>query len=243
MQLLKCIIVDDEPLPLELLSDYINKTPFLELLGTYSNPLEALTVVQSQQVDLIFLDIEMPQLTGLQFMQSLSHKCKVIFTSAYPDYAVQGYEFDIVDYLLKPVSFERFLKAATKALQSIRPPADVLPAADSPTLSQAGQMLFVKTDYKIVKVGLNDILYIEGLKEYIAIHTPAGKVITLQSMKKMEDVLPPTQFIRVHKSFIVAIDKIDSVERNRIFISKNIIPVGNTYRESFLKLLDQKNLL
>src|SRR5664279_5666907 len=184
MQVLKCMIVDDEPLPLELLGDYISKTPFLTLQGAYSNPLEALTNMQSQEVDLIFLDIQMPELTGLQFMQSLHHTCKVIFTSAYPDYAVQGYEFDVVDYLLKPVSFERFLKAATKALQSIQPPGHVGPVVGAPIVSEAGQILFVKTDYKIVKVIPGDILYIEGLKEYIAIHTSQGKVITLQTMKK-----------------------------------------------------------
>ena len=243
MQVLQCIIVDDEPLPLELLSDYINKTPFLQLQGAYSNPLEALTVVQSRPIDLIFLDIQMPEFNGLQFMQSLNHKCKVIFTSAYPDYAVQGYEFDIIDYLLKPVSFERFLKAATKALQNNYSSSQEVAVTESLTVSREEKILFVKTDYKIVKVVLSDILYIEGLKEYIGIHTLHGKVITLQTMKKMEDVLPGIQFTRVHKSFIVAIDKIDSIERNRIFIQKNIIPIGDTYKESFLSLLNNKNLL
>jgi len=242
MQVLRCMIIDDEPLPLELLSDYVQKTPFLQLQGAYSNPLEALSIIQSESVDLIFLDIQMPEFSGLQFMQSLNHKCKVIFTSAYPDYAIQGYEFDVVDYLLKPVSFERFLKAATKALDN-----NYLPLHDGRSESLAVQreekVLFVKTDYKIVKVVLSDILYIEGLKEYIAIHTSQEKVITLQTLKKMEDILPPLQFRRVHKSFIVAIDKIDSIERNRIFIKKDIIPIGDSYKESFLRLLNNKNLL
>jgi two-component system, LytTR family, response regulator len=242
MQVLRCMIIDDEPLPLELLSDYVQKTPFLQLQGAYSNPLEALTVVQSEPVDLIFLDIQMPEFSGLQFMQSLNHKCKVIFTSAYPDYAIQGYEFDVVDYLLKPVSFERFLKATTKALDNNCLPLPEVAGLEPLTVSREEKVLFVKTDYKIVKVVLSDILYIEGLKEYISIHISQGKVITLQTLKKMEDILPALQFTRVHKSFIVAIDKIDSIERNRIFIQKNIIPVGDTYKESFLSLLNNKNL-
>jgi DNA-binding LytR/AlgR family response regulator len=237
------MIIDDEPLPLELLSDYVQKTPFLQLQGTYSNPLEALTVMQSEAVDVIFLDIQMPEFSGLQFMQSLNHKCKVIFTSAYPDYAIQGYEFDVVDYLLKPVSFERFLKAATKALDHNYLPLQEVAGSESLKVSGEEKVLFVKTDYKIVKVVLSDILYIEGLKEYITIHTSQGKVITLQTMKKMEDVLPDMQFTRVHKSFIVAVDKIDSIERNRIFIKKDIIPIGDTYKESFLSLLNNKKLL
>jgi DNA-binding LytR/AlgR family response regulator len=199
--------------------------------------------VQSEPVDLIFLDIQMPEFSGLQFMQSLNHKCKVIFTSAYPDYAIQEYEFDVLDYLLKPVSFERFVKAATKALTNNHSLSQEVAGPESLAVSREEKVLFVKTDYKIVKVVLSDILYIEGLKEYIAIHTLQGKVITLQTLKKMEDILPALQFTRVHKSFIVAVDKIDSIERNRIFIKNDIIPIGDTYKESFLNLLNNKQLL
>ncbi len=238
---LRCMIVDDEPLPLELLRDYIDKTPFLQLAAAFNNPLEALAYLQSNNIDLIFLDIQMPQLTGIQFMHSLNGKSKVIFTSAYPNYALQGYEMDVLDYLLKPVSFERFLKAATKALQLVYPNTGHKPetAVENKT---GDEVLFVKTDHKIVKVFLGDILYIEGLKEYIALHTAQGKIITLQTMKKMEALLPDRQFIRVHKSFIVAIDKIDSIERNRVFIKKAVIPIGETYKEVFIKMLDQKSL-
>ena len=227
MPILQCLIIDDEPLPLALLSDYINKTPYLQLAGAYTNPLDALMAAQQQPIDLIFLDIQMPELNGVQFMELINGKCKVIFTTAYPNYALKGYDLDVLDYLLKPISFERFLKAAGKAMP----------------LSQAERALFVKVEHKIIKISLSEIQYIEGLKEYIAIHTLDKKIITLQSMKKMEEVLPPAQFLRTHKSFIVALDKIDSVERNRIFIKKNIIPIGDTYKESFFAVINDKNLL
>ncbi|MDP4262241.1 MAG: LytTR family DNA-binding domain-containing protein [Bacteroidota bacterium] len=243
MRILNCIIVDDEPLQGELLSDYINKTPFLSLTGTYSNPLEALTVAQQQNVDLIFSDIQMPELSGIQFIQLLSGKSKFIFITAYPNYALQGYELDVVDYLVKPVSFERFLKAANKALQLFPPLALQEDKKAGNPVSFNEQVIFVKADYKIIKIALPDILFIEGLKEYIAIHTTKGKVITLQTMKKMEEVLPLSHFSRVHKSFIVARDKIDSIERKRIFIKNNVIPIGETYDEAFFKILNNNQLL
>ena len=241
MHVLRCIIVDDEPLQPELLEDYIKKTPFLQLAGVYTNPLEALAAVQQQSIDLVFLDIQMPELSGIQFMQILKGKTKVVVISAYPGYALLGYELDVVDYLVKPVSFERFLKAAGKALDILHPPGHH--QLNIPTGLPADQVLFAKTDYKIVKISLPDILYIEGLKEYVAIHTGQEKVITLQTMKKMEEVLPVAHFARVHKSFIVAIDKIDSIERSHILIKKNRIPIGDTYKENFLLLINSKNLL
>ena len=241
MHVLSCIIVDDEPLQPQLLGDYIKKTPFLQLTGVYTNPLEALAAVQQQSIDLVFLDIQMPELSGIQFMQILKGKSKVVVISAYPGYALLGYELDVVDYLIKPVSFERFLKASGKALNVIHPPLHQ--QLKAPAGLPAEQVLFVKTDYKIVKISLPDILYIEGLKEYIAIHTKQEKVITLQTMKKMEEVLPATHFVRVHKSFIVAVSKIDSIERSHILIKNSRIPVGDTYKEAFLLFLNSKNLL
>ena len=243
MPTLRCIIVDDEPLPLELLSDYVNKTPFLELAGKYTNPLEALSALHQQPIDLIFLDIQMPELSGIQFIQLAGEKTRVIFTTAYPNYALQGYELNVIDYLLKPVSFERFLKAATRAQHSIHRPASISGEVIVEPVTANGQVLFIKSGYKIVKITLPEILYVEGLKEYIAIHTMHEKVLALETMKKIEEALPATHFVRVHKSFIVAIDKIDSIQRNRIYIKQSVIPIGDTYKETFLKLLDHKNLL
>jgi len=241
MHVLSCIIVDDEPLQPALLGDYIKKTPFLQLTGIYANPLKALAAAQQQSIDLIFLDIQMPELSGIQFMQILKGKSKVVVISAYPGYALLGYELDVVDYLIKPVSFERFLKASGKALNIIHPPEQFQLKPRAALL--ADQVLFVKTDYKIVKISLPDILYIEGLKEYIAIHTKQEKIITLQTMKKMEEVLPAIHFTRVHKSFIVAVAEIDSIERSHILIKNNRIPIGDTYKEAFLLFLNDKNLL
>ena len=242
MGILNCIIVDDEPLQLELLSDYIKKVPFLSLAGVFSNPLEALTIVQQLNIDLVFSDIQMPELSGIHFIQLLNGKSKVIFITAYPNYALQGYELDVVDYLVKPVSFERFLKAANKALQIFPSSKEVNENKMNRPVPFNEQSLFVKSEYKIVKIILADILFIESLKEYVSIHTIKGKVITLQTMKKMEEVLPVSHFSRVHKSFIVARDKIDSIERKRIFIKTHVIPIGETYDEAFFKLLNN-NLL
>ena len=235
---INCIIIDDEPLSPVLIADYISKTPFLSLAGTFNNPVQALAAVGNTPVDLVFLDIQMPEINGLQFVHLLKGRSKVIFTTAYLNYAIQGFELDVIDYLVKPIPFDRFLKAANKALALIRPGKDPQPAADPQEES-----IFVKAEGRIVNVQLSNIFYIEGLKEYIAIHTKAGRVITLQSMKKMEEVLPPGQFLRVHKSFIVARNKIDYVERNHIHISGNIIPIGDTYRNDLLAVLNTKNLL
>jgi DNA-binding LytR/AlgR family response regulator len=241
MSALQCIIIDDEPLPLVLLSDYIKKTPFLQLAGTYMNPLDALMAVQQQPIDLIFLDIQMPELNGVQFMELINGKCKVIFTTAYPNYALKGYELDVLDYLLKPISFERFLKAVSKMTPLSE--TDLAQKPKTPSGEIADMTLFVKVEHKIVKVFLSEIQYIEGLKGYVAIHTQNKKIITLQSMKKMEEALPLSRFLRIHKSFIVALEKIDSIERNRVLIKNNIIPIGDTYKESFFAVINGKDLL
>ena len=243
MDILSCIVVDDEPLQLELLSDYIKKTPFLSLAGVFSNPLEALTIVQQKNIDLVFSDIQMPELSGIHFIQLLNGKSKVVFITAYPNYALQGYELDVVDYLVKPVSFERFLKAANKALQIFPSSKEMNENKMNRSVPFNEQSLFVKSEYKIIKISLADILFIESLKEYISIHTIKGKVITLQTMKKMEEILPVSHFSRVHKSFIVARDKIDSIERKRIFIKSHVIPIGETYDETFFKLLNNNDIL
>src|ERR1700710_1302361 len=241
--MIRCLVVDDEPLALHILEDYISKVPFMELVKSTTNPIEALTLVQEGNIDLVFLDVQMPELTGIQFLRISNGKTKVILTTAYPQYALEGYELDVIDYLLKPIAFDRFFKSVQKAQSIIQPSAK--PEIKIDTAQQTdflSDFIFVKTEHKIQKVYLNDILFIEGLKDYISIFTPAERIITLQNMKKMEDALPEKHFIRVHKSYIVSINKIDSIERSRIFIGDKIIPVGDTYRDEFFKIVDGKNI-
>jgi two-component system LytT family response regulator len=243
--MIRCLIVDDEPLALHILEDYISKIPFLQLVKATTNPIEALTLVQEKLIDLVFLDVQMPELTGIQFLRIANGKAKVILTTAYPQYALEGYELDVIDYLLKPIAFDRFFKSVQKAQAVLQPAAAPIQPEPAPQQKQQdllSDFIFVKTEHKIQKVYLNDILFIEGLKDYISIFTPAERIITLQNMKKMEDALPEKHFIRVHKSYIVSINKIDSIERSRIFIGDKIIPVGDTYREEFFKIVDGKNI-
>jgi len=241
--MIRCLVVDDEPLALHILEDYISKMPFLELVKVTTNPIEALQVVQEGAVDLVFLDVQMPELTGIQFLRIANGKAKVILTTAYPQYALEGYELDVIDYLLKPIAFDRFFKSVQKAQTIIQPAAKVETKVEAaPQSNLLSDFIFVKTEHKIQKVYLNDILFIEGLKDYISIFTPSERIITLQNMKKMEDSLPEKHFIRVHKSYIVSINKIDSIERSRIFIGDKIIPVGDTYRDEFFKIVDGKNI-
>jgi DNA-binding LytR/AlgR family response regulator len=240
--MIRCLVVDDEPLALHILEDYISKIPFLQLVKATTNPIEALTLVQTGDVDLVFLDVQMPELTGIQFLKISNGRAKVILTTAYPQYALEGYELDVVDYLLKPIAFDRFFKSVQKAQTIIQPVTK--PAQAEPVQQDdfSTDFIFVKTEHKIQKVYLHDILFIEGLKDYISIFTPAERIITLQGMKKMEDALPEKHFIRVHKSYIVALNKIDSIERSRIQIGEKIIPVGDTYRDEFFRIIEDKNI-
>jgi len=245
--MIRCLVVDDEPLALHILEDYISKVPFLELVKATTNPIEALTMVQEGNIDLVFLDVQMPELTGIQFLKIANGKTKVILTTAYSQYALEGYELDVVDYLLKPIAFDRFFKAAQKAQGIIQPSVQQPVVEPAQQVQQQQQdflsdFIFVKSEYKIQKVYLHQILFIEGLKDYISIFTPTERIITLQNMKKMEDTLPEKHFVRVHKSYIVALNKIDSIERSRIFIGDKIIPVGDTYRDNFFKIVDGKNV-
>ncbi len=242
--MIRCLIVDDEPLALHILEDYMAKVPFLQLVKSTTNPIEALTLVQEGNIDLVFLDVQMPELTGIQFLRIANGRAKVILTTAYPQYALEGYELDVIDYLLKPIAFDRFFKSVQKAQAVLQPAAKPVQTEPAQQAQQdfLSDFIFVKTEHKIQKVYLNDILFIEGLKDYISIFTSAERIITLQNMKKMEDALPVKNFIRVHKSYIVSINKIDSIERSRISIADKIIPVGDTYREEFFKIVDGKNI-
>lgn len=238
---ISCVVVDDEPLALKLMADYVKKTPFLQLTEQTTDPMKALELVQQGVVDLLFLDIQMPELTGLQLMKIIGHKCKVILTTAYPDYALDGYEFDVIDYLLKPITFDRFLVAAHKAKERLMTETPVV--AQTPVAPVAGTpatpgYIFIKTEYKIQKIDLADILFLEGLRDYVAIHTTTnGKILTLQSIRSFQEQLPENNFMRVHKSYLVALDKIQFIERNRIVINENYIPVGETYQEAFQQRL------
>lgn len=244
--MINCLVVDDEPLAIDIIEDYISKIPFLNLVKSFQNPIEALTAVQEGNIDLVFLDVQMPELTGMQFLKIANNKCKVILTTAYPQYALEGYEHNVVDYLLKPIAFDRFYKAAQKAQELLcLIPSQPMPATEvkvQAPLPIANDFIFVKTEYKIQKIYLNDILFIEGLKDYISIYTKTERIITLQSMKKIDEGLPDHRFVRVHKSYIIALDKIESIERSRISIADKIIPIGDTHRDYFFKMIEDKNI-
>ena len=231
--MISCLVIDDEPLAIDILADYIAKIPSLFLVKTFENPLDALTLINQTKIDLVFLDVQMPQLTGIQFLKIAQAKCKVILTTAYPQYAVDGFNLDVVDYLLKPIAFERFYKAVQKFIDSRAALVNTNNAhTQNPTNTD---FIFVKTEHKIQKIYTQQINYIEGLKDYISIFTPTERIITLQNMKKMEEILPAQNFMRVHKSYIVAINKIESIEKSRITIADKIIPIGDTFRDAFFE--------
>jgi DNA-binding LytR/AlgR family response regulator len=220
-KILRVIVTDDEPLAMALIADYVRKTPALQLVLDTTKPLEALQYVQEGKADLIFLDIQMPELTGIQFMKIIRNACQVIVTTAYADYAVEGYEHDVVDYLLKPVTFERFLIATKKAITRVNGRKEEM-------FTVPPSCIFVKSEYRVQKINLADILFIEGLRDYIAIHTLSSKVLTLESMKNIELLLPANEFIRIHKSYIISRNKIDFIEKGKVVISKRYLPVGET---------------
>lgn len=237
MRKLKCIVVDDEPLALELVESYVTKTPFLELKGKCLNAFEALELVNSANIDLIFLDIQMPDMNGIDFSQTLSANTKVIFTTAFKDYAIDGFKVNAIDFLLKPFNYPEFFKAATKALDRIS-----LEEEKGASLS-ATNFIFVKSEYKQIKINLNEVYYFEGLKDYIKIWltSQAKPILTLMSLKTLEEELPQDKFMRVHRSFIVALDKIDAVERGQILIKNERITVAEQYKSRFQQFIENKS--
>ncbi|KJD33673.1 chemotaxis protein CheY [Tamlana nanhaiensis] len=234
---MSCIIIDDEPLALELLEDFISKIDFLNLIASCSNGFEATNILHSNKVDLIFTDIEMPNFSGIDIIKSLDYNPHFIFTTAYSHYAVEGFNLNAIDYLVKPIPFHRFLKAATRAQSIITEKQEfATPSIEKPSNEQ--EFIFVKSEYENLKVNINDIRYIEGLKDYIKIYTHKEKpILTLNSLKKFEEKLS-NNFIRVHKSFIVSLNHIHSVQRNRIVIDEKWIPIGISYKTEFLKRID-----
>ncbi|MES1225480.1 MAG: response regulator transcription factor [Bacteroidota bacterium] len=234
--MLRCIAIDDEPLALELLEDNISKVPYLQLVASCNNPMEAMKVLQEQPVDLIFLDIQMPGLTGLQFLQSLTQKPMAILITAYEKYALEGYNLDVVDYLVKPVSLDRFIKACNKAweLYQLRNKNHTIVNDPAP----APDYIFVNVDYSLLKIVLSDITWIEGLKDYIKINLKNSNkpVITRMSMKSMEEELPASQFLRIHKSFIISKQHVTAVRKNSVFLGTMEIPVSDNYRDTIVAL-------
>ena len=226
---ISCIAVEDEPLALEKLVQFIDDTPWLELKAKFTNSMEALSYLQRNEVQLMFLDIQMDCLTGLQMLDLLVSKPRVIITTAYSEYALRGYEYGIADYLLKPYSFERFLQAVQKVK------TDVLPVL----LSSANSFIFVKVDYRIMKVDYDQILYIEGMRDYRCIVLPTGKLLTSTTFAELEATLPKQMFARIHKSFIVSLQKIKSIERHRVYIQDKILPIGETYKYEFYQMINK----
>lgn len=235
---LNCIIVDDEPLALDLLETYVRRTPFLRLAARCDNAVEALAALDKEPVDLAFLDIQMPELNGLELSRLITHRTKIVFTTAFEQYALEGFRVDAVDYLLKPFNYAEFLRAATKAQHLVELERNQSADACHP------DSIFVKSDYKLVQIELRHILYIEGLKDYVRIQTdtPQGGILTLMNMKNIEERLPADTFLRIHRSYIVNINQIKTIERNRIVFGKVYIPVSDSYKDRFAEMLEKRSI-
>jgi DNA-binding LytR/AlgR family response regulator len=232
---IKCLVIDDEPQAREVIKRYIDQVPLLTLAGESANAIEAMHWLQAKTVDLIFLDIHMPQMKGTDFLKLLKHPPKVILTTAHPDYALEGYELDVIDYLLKPITFDRFLKAVQKAIHYVSIPAETQ-SPSMPAIKKEPYVYF-RADRKMVKVLLDDIYYIESMKDYIKIVTTEGTLVTKQSMSSVEAMLPEDQFLRTHRSFIVSMRKIRSYNNELIDVEKTEIPIGKLYRSAVLSML------
>jgi DNA-binding LytR/AlgR family response regulator len=224
-----CIIIEDEPLALERTKSFVEKVPFLELKETFDNALNGLAYLNSNTIDILFLDINMDELTGIELLERSKITSQVIITTAYQQYALKGYELNVTDYLLKPFTFERFLQAVNKATES-------LPTTTAPT-ERKPDFIFIKTENRLEKVALNEILFIEGMRDYRRIHTGSKRIMTLQNFKELEVLIPSHIICRVHKSYMVSLSKIDSIERSRICIGDQHIPISETYRDAFFSLI------
>ena len=248
------IIVDDEPLALDVLETYIERMPNLNLIARCNNAFEANEALKNNEIDLMFLDIQMPQLTGIEFLKTLVKPPMVIFTTAYQQYAIEGFELNALDYLLKPISMDRFMKSVNKATEQYNlHHKEAAPSAQRNGDSEAAVVqpdapdyIFVKADKKLIRVKFSDILYIEGLKDYVIIRLEAGRVISLQTMKSLEDKLPPAQFVRVHRSYIVGVNKIQAIVGNMVEVMEKglpkHLPIGKNYRDELLVMIDQHKL-
>ncbi len=238
---MNCVIIEDEPLARNLLVEYVKKVPSLHLIEAFSNPLAAMETLRSASVDILFLDVQMPEITGISLLKILKKRPLVVLTTAYSQYALEGYELDVADYLLKPITFERFLKSVDKITQRLETVALVPPMPVEQT-SVSPAFIFVKDGTKLVKVKLDEILYIEGLKDYVTIHTDNQKIVTLQRLKALEEQLPSTKFIRIHNSYIVSLDAIEVIQKNEVQIKGVSLPIGDTYRKSFKEFIERNHI-
>ena len=229
---MKCIAIDDEPFALELIAGYIQKTPFLELAGTFTNPFKAMSFLMNTKVDLIFLDINMPELSGIQLLKSLSFTPRVVFTTAYSEYGAESYDYNAVDYLLKPVKYERFLKAVNKVID-----VSSKEIVKNETIKELNDFIYIKSGTQTIKVPVDEILYIEAAGNYMTFFTLNKKIMSLFSMNELIRLLPCDKFVRIHKSYIIAIRHINVIEKSRVIINKVPIPIGITYREHFSKII------
>ena len=242
MSKINCLVVDDEELARNLLENYIGRLPHLTLVGKCRDPFEALEALSSQSVDLLFLDIQMPGMTGMEFLRTLKKKPLVIFTTAYSEFALESYNHDATDYLLKPFGFERFVQAVNKAtdLLALRKAAEsppILREQSAEVAATTKDFILVKSEHKVHRLRFEDIAYVEGMREYVAFHTPQGRILSLNSLKSLEEELPNDQFLRIHKSYIVAIGKIAAIEGNQVIVGKEKLPIGASYREAVLAKL------
>lgn len=242
--IIKCAIVDDEPLAVELLASYVSKIPFLELCGKYNNATDALHGIGEQPVDLLFLDIQMPELNGLELSKMVPENTRIVFTTAFNQYAVDGFRVNALDYLLKPISYADFLEASNKALQwfQLVQQNEQQAQTAAPAPEEEPRSIFVKSEYKLLQIDLDDIRYIEGLKDYVKIYTERSPhpILSLMNMKAIEQMLPASRFIRVHRSFIVQKSKIREIERNRIVFGDVYIPIGDSYKQAFLDFINAR---
>ena len=240
--IIKCAIVDDEPLAVELLASYVSKIPFLELCGKYTNATDALHGISEQPVDLMFLDIQMPELNGLELSKMVPESTRIVFTTAFGQYAVDGFRVNALDYLLKPISYADFLEASNKAMQWFQLVQQNEQPAAAPAVEEEPRSIFVKSEYKLLQINLDDIRYIEGLKDYVKIYTEQSPhpILSLMNMKAIEQLLPTSRFIRVHRSFIVQKSKIREIERNRIVFGDVYIPIGDSYKQAFQDFINAK---
>ena len=235
---LNCLIVEDEPLARNLLVAYVGKISYLKLVDACSNPLAALEILRTNHIDILFLDIQMPEITGISFLKTLQRKPLVILTTAYSEYALESYELDVVDYLLKPITFDRFLKAVDRASQRAIPAAHPEKSLSDP----APPFVFVKDGTRLVKIMMEDILYVEGLKDYVTIHTRTQKVVTLQRLKVLETQLPADRFMRIHHSYIIALKAIDAIHKSEVQIGNAFIPISDSYKKAFKELIEKNQM-
>jgi two-component system, LytTR family, response regulator len=240
---MNCIIVDDEPLAQQVIEDYAITIPYLTVIAKCSSAFEAFDTLRKKKIDLIFLDIQMPNVTGIDFLNSLEYKPMIIFTTAYSEYALDAFNLNALDYLVKPIPFDRFLKAVNKAFDYFNLKNKSHEPVQESAAPAPEKFILVKSDYQTQKVDLNDITHIEGLKDYVKIHLSNSKpIVTLNSLRNMAEKLPSDQFVRVHKSFIVSLTRIDSISRNRIIIGDTYIPIGDNFKEEFYALLKNRNI-